>query len=136
MVERKKTPKVTLHMLKLNMGSPMEWNTLFWQGTWELDHSHNEHNLHTNLLRFTKSFKTQIGFRPNIIIFNTSMRPWTNIPAKGLHFKLHLANATSMPLTKSIDSSSIRRSIWVFWSIFSPGKPNFNPPFKKEETKF
>jgi hypothetical protein len=28
MVERKKRPKVALHMLKLNMGFPMEWNTL------------------------------------------------------------------------------------------------------------
>jgi len=29
MVERKKTPKVTLHMLKLRTGFPMEWNTFF-----------------------------------------------------------------------------------------------------------
>ncbi len=28
MVETKKTPKATLHMLKLNIGTPIEWNTL------------------------------------------------------------------------------------------------------------
>ncbi len=81
-VEWKKTPKATLHMLKLRTGYPMEWNTFFWQGTWQLDHSHNEHNLYTNLFRFTKSFKTQNRFIPIIIILNTFMRPWTNIPAR------------------------------------------------------
>ncbi len=135
-VERKETPKVILHMLKLRTSSPMKWNTLFWEGTWQLDHSHNEHNLYTNLLHFTKSFKTQIGFIPIIMILNTSMKPWTNIPAKELHLKLHPTNATSMPLTKSIDLSLVGHSIWVFWSIFSPRKPNFNPPFKMEKTKF
>jgi len=136
MVERKKTPKVTLRMLMLKSGSLMECNTFFWQGTWQFDHSHSEHNLYTNLFHFTKSFKTKIGFIPIIIIFNNSMKPWTSIPAKGLHFKLHTANATSMPLTKSIDSSSIGHSIWVFQSIFTLCKLNFNPPFKMENTKF
>ncbi len=70
------------------------------------------------------------------MILNTSMKPWTSIPAKGLHLKLHPANATSMPLTKPIDSSLVRHSIWVFQLIFSPSKPNFNPPFKMEKTKF
>jgi hypothetical protein len=32
--------------------------------------------------------------------------------------------------------SLVGHSIWVFWSIFSPRKPNFNPPFKMEKTKF
>ncbi len=110
-VERKKTLKVTLRMLKLNIGSPMEWNTFFWHKTWQLNHFHNEHNLYTNLLRFTIFFKTQIGLIPIIIILNTSVRPWISIPAKGQHFILHPTNATSMPLTKSIDPSSIGHSI-------------------------
>jgi hypothetical protein len=69
-------------------------------------------------------------FIPIIVILNNLLIPWTSIPAKGLHFKLHLVDATFNASTKSTNSSSIGHSICISPSIFSPSKTNFNPPFK------
>jgi hypothetical protein len=99
-VEKKKTQKVIMRMLKLNMSSPMEWNTFLWCKTWEFDHSHNEPYLYTTLLCFTQSLETHIRFIPIIVIVNVFARPCANIPTKGLHFKLHPTNETFNALNK------------------------------------
>jgi hypothetical protein len=95
-------------MLKLSTSFPMEWNTLLWCGTSEFDHFHNEPYLYITLLLFTQSFERHIRFIPIIIIVNASTRPWTSIPTKGLHFKLHPTNETFNAFNKINNSSSIK----------------------------
>lgn len=129
MVERKKTPKVALYMLKLNTCSLMELNTFLWHKTWEPNHPHNEPYLHTTLLRSTQSFETQIRFILIIIIVNTSVKPWTSISTKGLHFRLHLADATFIALNK-INRFVINRTFNLHFPInLITWKNNFSPPF-------
>jgi hypothetical protein len=72
-------------------------------------------------------------FIPIIIILNNFVKLWTNIPAKGLHFKLHPTNVTFNAFEK-INRLVINRTFNLCFSInLLTWKKKFQPTFHNEQ---
>lgn len=106
---------------------------LLWDGSWELNHSHNESHLYPTFFCFKQSFKEKIRFIPIIIFVKVCLKPWTAILAKGLYFSLHHVNATLNTL--KINRILINRAFKMHFMVL-PDKNNFNIAFKMEITWF